>query len=65
MSEDVKHIPKISFSFPEASQATSISRSALYAAAKDGRLRVTKVGGRSVILTEDLRTFLTGGAGHV
>jgi len=44
----------------EAAAAFSFSRSTLYAAISQGRLRSHRVGGRRVILHEDMMKFVTG-----
>ena len=51
-------VPKFAYTVVEAARATSISRSTLYEEVRDGRLRLIKVGRRSLILDEDLRAWL-------
>ena len=53
---------KLAYSIPESIRATSLSRTTIYELAKRGRLKITKVGGRSLILAADLRALLSGEA---
>jgi excisionase family DNA binding protein len=46
----------------EASIAAGISRSTIYKLMTAGKLRTTKVGGRRLILREDLQALLHAGA---
>lgn len=48
----------LAYTVEEARTASGIGRTTLYEAAKAGRLRMTKVGGRTLILREDLQRFL-------
>lgn len=54
--------PKLAYSIKQACQASSLSRTTLYAHIAAGRLRVVRVGGRTVIPAEALRSLLEGGA---
>lgn len=49
---------KLAHTIIEAARISGIPRSSLYELARDGKLRVVKRGRRSLILDEDLRTFL-------
>jgi excisionase family DNA binding protein len=53
---------RFAFTIDEAAQLSSLSRSALYIAVKDGKLRLTKKGRRSLVLRDDLLAYLRGGA---
>lgn len=50
--------PKVAYSIPEAIAATGIKRTTLYAEMKAGRLRATKVRGRTIIRAEALGAWL-------
>ena len=54
--------PKIGFSILEACAATSLGRSTLYNHIAAGRLRVTRVGGRTIVPAEALHAFIAGEA---
>ena len=56
---DNTHNIKLAYSIAEAVQATGISRSTLYTHIKEGRLRTTHIGARTVILAEHLMAWLT------
>jgi excisionase family DNA binding protein len=49
---------KISYSIPEAVRITSLGRSTIYEAMKNGQLKARKCGKRTVILECDLSAFL-------
>lgn len=51
---------KLAYSIKEACKATSLSRTTIYAHVASGRLRVVRIGGRTVIPTESLRELLGG-----
>ncbi|MBU7579825.1 MAG: helix-turn-helix domain-containing protein [Porphyrobacter sp.] len=58
-----KHdLPKIAYSIREACQASSLGRSTLYNHIAAGRLRVVRVGGRTIIPAEALHALLYGEA---
>ena len=46
--------------FRDAVALTSLSRATLYRAASEGRLRIIKIGSRSVIAVSELKTFIEG-----
>lgn len=50
---------KLAYSIPEAVAATGIGRSTLYQHIKAGSLIATKIGGRTVILSEHLTAWLS------
>ncbi len=52
---------KISYSIREACQVTSIGRTKLYALIGAGRLRVTRLGGRTIVQADSLHALLAGG----
>jgi excisionase family DNA binding protein len=49
---------KLGFSIKEAATASGLSRSLLYIAIAEGKLRARKCRGRTIILREDLQEFL-------
>jgi hypothetical protein len=49
---------KLAYSIQRASHASGLSRSLLYVAIGEGKLRARKCGARTVILREDLQQFL-------
>ena len=52
--------PKIGYSIREACQASSLSRSTLYSHISAGRLRIVRVGGRTIIPSDALHALLAG-----
>ena len=56
-----KHQPeKIAYSIWEACQATSLGRSTLYNHIASGRLRATRVAGRTIIPADALMALISG-----
>lgn len=53
-------VEKLAYSISQAAEASSLSRSTLYMAMEEGRLRFIKVKARRLILADDLRAFLKG-----
>ena len=53
---------KLGYSIREACQASSLGRTTLYNHIAAGRLRVTRVGGRTIIPAENLRALIAGEA---
>jgi excisionase family DNA binding protein len=53
---------KLALRVNEASIVAGISRSTIYKLMTSGKLRTTKVGGRRLILREDLQALLQAGA---
>ena len=49
---------RLAYPIDEACTQLSISRSALYALEKEGRISFTKIGRRSVVRAEELKRFL-------
>ena len=56
------HIEKLAYSIKEVVQATSLCRSSIYKHIAAGRLKIRRIGGRTVIPAESLRAFLNGEA---
>lgn len=52
---------KLAFSIAEFCKATSIARSTIYAHIAAGRLRATRIGGRTIITIDEARRFLATG----
>lgn len=52
--------PKIGYSIPEAARASSLGRTTLYSHIKSVRLRVTRIGGRTIIPAEALHALIAG-----
>lgn len=50
---------KLAVHIDEAAEISSVGRTSLYQAIKDGRLKVRKAGRRTIILIDDLRAYLT------
>jgi excisionase family DNA binding protein len=59
---DIRTENKLALRVNEASVAAGISRSTIYKLMSAGTLRTTKVGGRRLILREDLQALLQAGA---
>jgi excisionase family DNA binding protein len=53
-----QQVQPLSYSIPAAVAATGISRSRLYELAKEGTLKFTKIGKRTLIADEDLRALI-------
>lgn len=49
---------RMAYTIPTAAELSSISRSQVYVEIQNGRLPAIKVGGRTLILHEDLATWL-------
>jgi excisionase family DNA binding protein len=57
----VSHMPeKLAYSIREAMEAADAGRTTIYQAIKDGALVARKRGKRTIILTEDLKAWLSG-----
>jgi excisionase family DNA binding protein len=52
--------PKLAYSIREACEATSLSRTTVYAHIASGRLRAVRVGGRTIIPAENLFRLISG-----
>lgn len=55
----VPAVSPIAYRINDAAKAMGLSRSTLYSLAKQGRLRIRKIAGRSVIAADDLRALLS------
>lgn len=55
-------IPKVGYSIREACDATSLGRTTIYSHITTGRLRATRVGGRTIIPAEALQALIAGEA---
>jgi len=55
---------RLSYGIREAVEATSVGRSLLYEEIKSGKLRVFKIGSRTLIASEDLQSWLDGYKRH-
>lgn len=58
------NITKLAFSIREACEATSLSRSSIYAHIAAGRLHTVRIGGRTVIPANSLQSLLEGRVRH-
>jgi excisionase family DNA binding protein len=52
--------PKIGYSIRESCLASSLSRTTIYSHITAGRLRATRVGGRTIIPAESLHALING-----
>lgn len=62
MNSETSHLPKLSYSIREACQATSLGRTSIFAHIAAGRLRVVRIGGRTIIPAEALHALISGDA---
>jgi excisionase family DNA binding protein len=58
MTTSIQYPTKLGYSIREACDATSISKTTLYSHIAAGRLRTVRVGGRTIIPAEALRSLL-------
>lgn len=59
--QTVKHDPpKIAYSIKEACKASSLSRTTIYSHIAAGRLRATRIGGRTIIPADSLHALIAG-----
>lgn len=49
---------KLAFTIQEAAQASSLGQTSIYKAIREGRLRCRKCGSRTLIIRDDLMSFL-------
>ena len=64
----MKQLPKaekLGYSIAEACAATSLGKTTIYAHIAAGRLRIVRLGGRTVIPAESLMAFLAADDNHV
>lgn len=52
--------PKLAYSIPEVCKSTSLGRTTVFNHIKSGRLRATRIGGRTVIPAAELQRFIAG-----
>lgn len=52
--------PKLAFTIGEACAASTLGRTTLYAHIKAGRLKAVRIGGRTVVPAESLRSLIAG-----
>ncbi|BDW81040.1 hypothetical protein MACH24_04780 [Erythrobacter sp. Dej080120_24] len=52
--------PKLAYSIREVCEATSLSRTTVYAHISSGRLKAIRVGGRTIIPSESLLKLISG-----
>lgn len=53
--------PKLAFTIREACAASTLGKTTLYAHINAGRLKAVRIGGRTVIPVESLRSLVSGG----
>ena len=52
-------LTKAAYSLPKVSEITSVGRTKLYEEINKGRLRIVKVGSRTLVLADDLGRWLS------
>lgn len=52
--------PKLSYSIREACEATSLGRTTVFSYIRSGRIKVRRIGGRTLIPAESLRALIEG-----
>ena len=62
MTTDIQNIPRIAYSIKEACQVSSLGRTTLYSHISAGRLRVKRIGRRTLVLAESLHALIEGEA---
>lgn len=60
MAHTADDAAKLGYSITEACKASSLSRSTIYAHIAAGRLKKSRVGGRTIIPASSLRSLLEG-----
>lgn len=60
MMSNINHTQKLAYSIREACSVSSLGRTTLYNHIAAGRLRVTRVGGRTLIPAEALKALIAG-----
>ena len=55
-----RDLPKIGYSIREACQVSSLGRTTIYNHIASGRLRATRIGGRTIIPAASLHALITG-----
>lgn len=56
------NLPKLAFSIREACAVSSLGKTTLYTHINSGRLKAIRIGGRTLIPADSLRTLLSGDA---
>jgi excisionase family DNA binding protein len=59
MQQNYESVSREALSISEVCNATNLGRTKVYEAIAQGRLKARKYGKRTIILTDDLRAFLT------
>jgi excisionase family DNA binding protein len=62
MPADTNDPPKLGYSIREACRASSLGRTTIYSHIAAGRLRATRIGGRTIIPAESLHALVAGEA---
>jgi excisionase family DNA binding protein len=62
MQTDNTDTPKLAYSIREACKASSLGRTTIYNHISAGRLRVVRVGGRTIVPAEALHALIAGEA---
>lgn len=52
--------PKLAYSIRESCEASSLGRTTIYSHIKAGRLKAVRIGGRTVVPAESLRSLIAG-----
>lgn len=60
MQTETNDPPKIAYSIKEACKASSLGRTTIYSHIAAGRLRATRIGGRTVIPADSLHALIEG-----
>jgi excisionase family DNA binding protein len=60
MTDVHARLSKLAYGLDEVAELTGLGKSTLYIEARQGRLKLAKVGKRSIVLAEDLTSFLSG-----
>lgn len=60
MSTDSINLPKLGYSIREACEVSSLGRSTIFKHISSGRLKVTRVGGRTIVPADALRALIAG-----
>ncbi len=56
------NVPRFSYTLEEATAATGISRSGLYRLIGEGKLTPRKIGGRTLLVADELHALIAGAA---
>lgn len=62
MNTEKSEVDKLGYSIRQACQVSSLGRSTLYGHIAAGRLRVTRIGGRTIVPADALRALINGEA---